>query len=240
MVPLRDRLHVIEQPGIGFAVRGIEDRRRILEYVGLPQVNRDIHPVRRYETLTDEDRRAPAFGALRAQPVHCRMATSQKTLHASRAYRDYLQPLNIEYAMVVVFTVREGVTHDLGLTRGRSGRAFDERDCALLNELAPHLERGFAVHRALTESKRTAVASLVRRQPPQDDAAVLQSALGLTPAQARLTALLLTGRSVKDIAAALGITEESARQYLKRIYRKTCTHRQTELARVAAQALAQR
>jgi DNA-binding CsgD family transcriptional regulator len=64
--------------------------------------------------------------------------------------------------------------------------------------------------------------------------------LGLTPAQARLTALLLTGRSVKDIAAALGITDESACQYLKRIYRKTGTHRQTDLVRVVAQVLAPR
>ena len=218
----------------------IEDRRRILDYVGLPQVDRDVHPVARYETLTEEDPRAPAFGALRAQPVHCRMATSGERLHASRAYRDYLRPLNIEYSMVVVFTVRERVTHDLGLTRGRSDRPFDERDCALVNELVPHLERAFTLRRALTDSKGARVLPPSRPQPPQDDAAVLQGQFGLTPAQARLTALLLTGRSVKDIAAALGIGDDSARQYLKRIYKKTGTARQTDLVRVAAQALAPR
>jgi DNA-binding CsgD family transcriptional regulator len=217
----------------------IEDRRRILDYVGLPQVNRDIHPVRRYETLTDEDPRAPVFGAMRAQPVHCRMAASDERLHASPAYRDYLRPLNIEYSMVVVFSVRERVTHDLGLTRGRSGQAFDARDCALVNELVPHLERSFAVSRAIADSKRAAAPPSPPLQP-KDDAAVLQSQFGLTPAQARLTGLLLTGRSVKDIAAALGITDDSAREYLKRIYRKTGTHRQTDLVRVAAEALAPR
>jgi DNA-binding CsgD family transcriptional regulator len=217
----------------------IEDRRRILDYVGLPQVNRDIHPVRRYETLIDEDPRVPAFSAIRAQPVHCRMATSDERLHASRGYRDYLRPLNIEYAMVVVFTVRERVTHDLGLTRG-PGQAFDARDCALLNELVPHLERSFAVSRAIADSKQAAAVPPSPPLQPQDDAAVLQSQFGLTPAQARLTGLLLTGRSTKDIAAALGITDESAREYLKRIYRKTGTHRQTDLVRVAAQALAPR
>lgn len=217
----------------------IEDRRRILDYVGLPQINRDVVPVARYETLTEEDPRAPAFGTIRGQPVHCRMATSDERLHASRAYRDYLKPLNIEYSMVVVFTVHERVTHDLGLTRGKSGRPFDERDCALVNELVPHLERAFSFRRALHDSKgRPALMPPPRPQPPQDDAAILQSEFGLTPAQARLTALLLTGRSVKDIAAALGIGDESARQYLKRIYRKTGTARQTDLVRVAARALA--
>src|ERR1700742_4826173 len=58
----------------------IEDRRRILEYVGLPQANRDIHPVGRYENFIDDDPRAQTFGALRAQPVHCRMATSEERL----------------------------------------------------------------------------------------------------------------------------------------------------------------
>lgn len=216
----------------------IEDRRRILEYVGLPQVNRDVHPVQRYETLIGEDPRAPTFGAVRGQPVHCRMATSDERLHASRAYRDYLRLLNIEYTMVVVFTVDERVTHDLGLTRGKSGRPFDERDRALLTELVPHLERSFRVHRALDGNKRAALVPPSRPSPPQDDAAVLESRLGLTPAQARLTAMLLTGRSIKDIAAELGIVEESARQYLKRIYKKTGTNRQIELFRVASQTLA--
>lgn len=69
---------------------------------------------------------------------------------------------------------------------------------------------------------------------------MLQSEFGLTPAQPRLTTMLVNGRSVKEIAAALGIGDESARQYLKRIYRKTGTARQTDLVRVATQALAPR
>jgi DNA-binding CsgD family transcriptional regulator len=59
----------------------------------------------------------------------------------------------------------------------------------------------------------------------------------LSHAQARLTVLLMTGQSIKDIAATLGIADDSTRRYLKRIYRKTGTHRQTDLVRIASQAL---
>jgi FixJ family two-component response regulator len=52
-----------------------------------------------------------------------------------------------------------------------------------------------------------------------------------------LTVLLMTGQSIKDIAATLGIADDSTRRYLKRIYRKTGTHRQTDLVRIASQAL---
>ena len=79
------------------------------------------------------------------QPVHCRMATTTAQLHASRVYREYLRPLDIEYTMVVVLPMRDGVTRDLGLTRGVDGRPFDENDRALMSRLVPHVERAFAI-----------------------------------------------------------------------------------------------
>ena len=51
--------------------------------------------------------------------------------------------------------------------------------------------------------------------------------------------LLMTGRTVKDAARVLGITEGSARQYLSRVFRKTATNRQVDLIRVVGDALAQ-
>src|SRR5581483_10747407 len=48
---------------------------------------------------------------------------SQARLHGSRTYRNYLQPLNIEYTMVTCLPVREGFSHDLGFTRTRAGTA---------------------------------------------------------------------------------------------------------------------
>jgi DNA-binding CsgD family transcriptional regulator len=50
--------------------------------------------------------------------------------------------------------------------------------------------------------------------------------------------LLYDGASVKHAAAKLGITEGSARQYLRRIFAKTGTNRQIDLIREIARTAA--
>jgi DNA-binding CsgD family transcriptional regulator len=52
---------------------------------------------------------------------------------------------------------------------------------------------------------------------------------GLTPAEARLTGMLAKGNSLTDIAEILGVTHDTARTHLKRIFSKTGTNRQSEL-----------
>jgi DNA-binding winged helix-turn-helix (wHTH) protein len=134
----------------------VEYRERSLAYVGLPQPGRAQVPVQRYETLIDEDPRSYAFRSSGVRPVHCRMATTTERLHRSRVYREYLRPLGIEYTMVVVLPMREGVTRDLGLTRNAEGRPFDENDRALMNRLIPHVERAFTIGGALAAKLATA------------------------------------------------------------------------------------
>jgi DNA-binding CsgD family transcriptional regulator len=51
----------------------------------------------------------------------------------------------------------------------------------------------------------------------------------LTPSEAGLASLLVTGLSLKVAAVKLTITENTARTHLKRIFEKTDTHRQGEL-----------
>src|SRR5438045_3806508 len=80
----------------------VKDRLRILDYVGLPQGNRDIAPRGKYPALIAEDPRAPSSGAIQGEPVHGRMGAPEERLHVSHAYREYLRPLDIEYTMVVV------------------------------------------------------------------------------------------------------------------------------------------
>jgi DNA-binding CsgD family transcriptional regulator len=68
-------------------------------------------------------------------------------------------------------------------------------------------------------------------QPDENRAELLQRLYGLMPSQARLADLLASGCSLKQAAKQLNITPASARQYLKLIFQKTGTHRQTELVR---------
>jgi DNA-binding CsgD family transcriptional regulator len=60
----------------------------------------------------------------------------------------------------------------------------------------------------------------------------LRELYALTPGEARLAARLAQGKSIEEAAAAIGITVNTARAYLKRIYGKTGVRRQPELVRL--------
>jgi DNA-binding CsgD family transcriptional regulator len=60
----------------------------------------------------------------------------------------------------------------------------------------------------------------------------LRELYALTVVEARLAAWLAQGKSINEAAAAMGITINTARAYLKRIYDKTGVRRQPELVRV--------
>jgi DNA-binding CsgD family transcriptional regulator len=57
----------------------------------------------------------------------------------------------------------------------------------------------------------------------------LEDRFDLTPAEARLVIHLVAGASLRSCAKALGIKYETVRSYLKSAFRKTGTHRQSEL-----------
>ena len=59
----------------------------------------------------------------------------------------------------------------------------------------------------------------------------LRELYSLTAGEARLAAWLLQGKSVEEAAAAMGITGNTARADLKRVYQKTGVRRQPELMR---------
>jgi len=73
----------------------------------------------------------------------------------------------------------------------------------------------------------------LRTAPPSR---VLMAWFGLTVSEARLAHLLADGESLASAASALGVTLDSARQYLKRVFRKTGCHRQAELVRILSSA----
>jgi DNA-binding CsgD family transcriptional regulator len=67
---------------------------------------------------------------------------------------------------------------------------------------------------------------------PALDVQLLRDWYGLTPAEARLAALLASGLSLHDIVERLGIAANTARTHLKSIFGKTETRRQGELIRL--------
>ena len=68
-------------------------------------------------------------------------------------------------------------------------------------------------------------------QDPAVQAHLLQLLWQLTPRQARLACLLSRGETLRSAAAEMGITEASARQYLKTVFQKLNVSRQSDMLR---------
>jgi DNA-binding CsgD family transcriptional regulator/PAS domain-containing protein len=81
----------------------------------------------------------------------------------------------------------------------------------------------------------TAVAAVFIGAPPDaaDAADIVAEAFGLTPAETRVLASLLAGRTRAEIAATLGIAPTTAKSHLENIFAKTGVARQGELMRLA-------
>ena len=106
----------------------------------------------------------------------------------------------------------------------------DDRLMIRVNPLANHRkEKGYAsvVDRDLAI---VFITDPMRRQEAPSD--LLMRLFGLSSAEGRLLEKLVSGRSVKQAASDLGITGDTARSYLKVIFQKTDTHRQTDLVRL--------
>ncbi|TCR65727.1 helix-turn-helix transcriptional regulator [Bosea sp. BK604] len=70
-----------------------------------------------------------------------------------------------------------------------------------------------------------------KRLPPPD---MLWAVFGLTPAESRLAMRLAAGEDLSLAAEALGLSAGTVRGYLKTIFAKTDTHRQSELLQLIA------
>ena len=60
----------------------------------------------------------------------------------------------------------------------------------------------------------------------------LATAFHLTPGEARMARLIADGLGLRDAATSLGVTRNTARTHMKRVYAKTGVHRQTDLVRL--------
>jgi DNA-binding CsgD family transcriptional regulator len=68
------------------------------------------------------------------------------------------------------------------------------------------------------------------------DSIELSKSLRLSPSQGKLTALLAAGKSLNIVAEDLDITLATARWHLREIFKRTGTHSQPELVRLAEAA----
>jgi DNA-binding CsgD family transcriptional regulator len=99
----------------------------------------------------------------------------------------------------------------------------------LRSELAP------AVDQFLVQGRAMVLIIELRAGDPADPSLV-RDLLGLTLGEARVAALVAAGVSPRDAALRLGISEETSRTVLKRVFAKSGVSRQSELAALIAKA----
>jgi DNA-binding CsgD family transcriptional regulator len=79
------------------------------------------------------------------------------------------------------------------------------------------------------------VTLLDLEREPRGSATVLRELFGLTSTEAEVALLVVHGRGLQAVAASLGVTLSTVRVHLQRVFEKTETHRQAELARLLLQ-----
>src|SRR5207247_1866678 len=76
-----------------------------------------------------------------------------------------------------------------------------------------------AIHAAAVSGTDDTVAVIVERARPAEVSALLVAAYGLTPRQRDVLGQILLGRSMTRLARSLGISEHTAQDHRKAIYR---------------------
>jgi DNA-binding CsgD family transcriptional regulator/PAS domain-containing protein len=90
--------------------------------------------------------------------------------------------------------------------------------------------KGYAVGEMIFARSRLLVLAVEQNADQPSDPALIRDLLGLTLGEARLASLVGSGRSPREAAVALSLTEESARTVLKRVFAKAGVSKQSELA----------
>lgn len=85
---------------------------------------------------------------------------------------------------------------------------------------------------APAQGSDTALLMVWPASPREPARALLRQVFGLSPAEARVAALLARGLAPREIAALKALGETTVRSHIKSIFRKMHVHRQHELARL--------
>jgi len=111
---------------------------------------------------------------------------------------------------------------NLSITRSSVGRPLSVLVAPMMPSTASPLSRSPRVAVFITDPEATQVTNVER----------LMALFNLTPAESRMAGELLQGKSIDEASIALGITRQTARVHLKRIFGKTYTRRQSDLMRL--------
>ncbi len=151
-------------------------------------------------------------GTRDTRPYRFSDVLSRAELHALPLYREFYAQLGVEYQ--IAFVLKVSPPRYVGVALSRGARDFTDTERTLLDRARPYLigiYRSAIAHSALTEKLRAGdedphVERLLER--------------GLTPREAEVLIRVARGRSNRDVAEEVGVSERTVGKHLQRCYRK--------------------
>ena len=136
--------------------------------------------------------------------------TTPSKLRATRVWREFYGPLGINHQMA--FTLPNEPTHVLAVVLNRKDRDYSDDERDLVNRARPFLVQAYRnalEHAAGSSAPAELVPALLRE--------------GLTEREAAVIELIALGRSNRDVASRLGVSERTVEKHLERAYQKLGT-----------------
>lgn len=201
----------------GLRMQGEEVTQR---WVGLePQFNRAY--VEHY--WRDDPWATPASAIPVGTVAYGDMIVPRRTLERTSFYNELSKPYGLDDLVGGVVSRSDRSLITLGIM-GRTHVRFGAAQQRIVERLLPHLSR------ALSIGERLLNAPSGDLRPNLEER--LRRSYGLTRAEARVAVLIAQGLVPKEAAAALGTSWNTVRTQLCRVFAKTGTTRQLELARL--------
>ena len=161
-------------------------------------------------------------------------------LHANNAARALLgEPIRLSDCASDTFPfgrVKGCIRSVIAQTSGRAlALRSDATDRSLFVMVSP-IERGDdeTVTSRSWPSRAALVVMCDSDRAPSVPAEIMAAVFGLTEAEARVAEAASSGSALGEIAGRLGVSPNTVKTHLRRVYEKTGTKRQAELARVMA------
>lgn len=166
-------------------------------------------------------RRAPILGEVRTGE----QILSEAEFLDTEFYYGWYKPRGWQHASAVNFETTE-TTRTYLFSMRPPNHPFTEKELAILKDLSPHL----------TKAAGMARRNIARWEIDQHRSGALEmdalTSLNLSRAESRIALALSHGQSVKEYAYSAGLTADTVRWHVKRIYKKLGVHHRDDFKRL--------
>ena len=162
--------------------------------------------------------------------------SAEQMLHEGTAIttqRNQIGAVRDRAAREIREAIKLAATDDVQI--GKAGTAIRLSEDDTSPTLAHVLPLAGSDFRRQLEPSAVAAVFIRNREDPRDNAELLATTYALTPAETRVLACLVAGRSLAETASELRVSTSTVRTHLDVIFRKTGVGRQAELMLLVSQ-----